>query len=381
MIELAAHVGRYFEAVDHAFNGLDTVVKTQSEQVRRNNLIYETLNEHLWRLRHSFRCWRHKCHFTQTFKIDRAESGFPVFQQVLNLTADRDRVQERLLDVPPAPQLREEMLEMLLKYKQFPRVQQRALAERTFLDALRSNEIFTAFTEPKTLRHSKNPRSNRPYYVIHWAAYDGSAHLPMVYVAVIEDSSPNAPKPRRQPSTKKRRGPWGFIDAGEFPNIELRDQLRRFVASHSAYSLTLTTIATALDKDFPTLHPKQLRRFVLGPFYAGGITDHNEKVQKVLDTVQDSPENWLLTWTMQELHSKEEIPAKHGIWGGAQAKEIFFIDTGDVDCVAQGVSAIERHALIPHTAYQAVYADGSADEIFKGYQCFIASGDHILKHV
>ena len=84
---------------------------------------------------------------------------------------------------------------------------------------------------------------------------------------------------------------------------------------------------------------------------------------------------------MQELHSKEEVAAKHGIWGGSPAKEVFFIDTGNVDCVAQGVSAIERHALIPHTAYQAIYAKGRAEEIFKDYQCYIASGEHILKHV
>ena len=380
MIELAAHVANYFQAMENAFAGLDAVVASQSEQVRRNNLIYQSLTDHLARLRHSFACWKHKCHFTPTFKIDRAESGFPVFQQVLSLQADQARSQERLLDMPPVDQLREEMLEVLLKYKQFPKIQQRALAERALLDALSEADIFEPFTAPRTLRHSNNPRSGRPYYVIHWSAYDGTAHLPMVYTAVIEDSSPNAPKARKG-TLSKHAGPWGTVDRQEFPNLALRDDLRRFLANHSSYGLTLTTIATALDKDFPNLHPKQLRRFVLGPFYAGGITSHNETVQSVLDGVRNSGENWLMTWTMQELHSKEEIAAKHGIWGGSPAKEVYFIDTGNVDCVAQGVSAIERHALIPHTAYQAVYANGKAQEIFKDYQCYIASGEHILQHV
>ena len=381
MIELATHVANYFNAVDKAFAGLDGVLESQSDQVRRNNLIYPALTEHLDRLRHSFTCWKHKCHFTQSFKIDQAESGFPVFQQVLSLTADQARCQERLLDVPPVDQLREEMLEVMLKYKKFPNIQQRALAERALLDALKEAETFHAFTSPKTLRHSKNPRSGRPYYVISWAAYDGTAHLPMVYTAVIEDSSPSAPKPRKNGHLSKHKGPWGIVDREEFPNMELNDELRRFLANNSSYSLTLTTIATALDAAFPTLHPKQLRRFVLGPFYAGGITHHNETVQGVLDGVTTSDENWMLTWTMQELHSQEEVAAKHGIWGGSPAKEIFYIDIGNVDCVNQGVSAIERHALIPHTAYQAVYAKGKTDEIFKGYQCYIASGEHILKHV
>ncbi|MGI9462443.1 MAG: hypothetical protein ACR2OM_00775 [Aestuariivirgaceae bacterium] len=381
IVELADHVAAYFRAIDGAFAGLDAGVRSQSEQVKRNNLIYQALSDHLARLRHSFTCWQHKCLYTGRFKIDRAESGFPVFQHVLDLAADRARRQERLLDMPTGERIREEMLELLLKYKQFPRIQQRTMAERVLLDALNENEIFEHFTAPQTLRHSMNPRSGRPYYVIHWAAYDGIAHLPMVYTAVIEDSSENAPKPPKAGKHSKRRGPWGTIDADDFPNLEISDKLRRFLANQSAYSLTLTTIASKLDEDFPNLHPKQLRRFVLGPFYAGGITSHNETVQSVLDSVGDSDENWLLTWTMQELHSKEEVAAKHGIWGGSPARELYYINTDDVDCVAQGVSAFERHALIPHSAYQAVYAQGRADEIFKDYQCYIASGEHILTHV
>ncbi len=381
MIELSAHVAEYFRAIDNAFAGLDAVLLSQGEQVRRNNLIYQTLTEHLERLRHSFVCWRHTCQFSDRFNIDRKESGFPVYQHVLNLSADQARAQEQLIDIPSADQLREEMLETLLKYKQFPTIQQQALAEQALYDALSEADIFQAFTPPQTLRHSKNPRSGRPYYVIHWAAYDGTAHLPMVYTAVIEDSSKTAPKPRKVTKKSKRRGPWGPIDLEEFPNLELRDDLRRFLAGNSSYSLTLTTIATALDEAFPDLHPKQLRRFVLGPFYAGGITSHNEVVQSVLDSVTSSDENWLLTWTMQELHSKEQVPARRGIWGGSPAREVFYINTDDVDCAAQGVSAIERHALIPHAAYQAVFAQGRAEEIFKDYQCYIASGEHILKHV
>ena len=79
--------------------------------------------------------------------------------------------------------------------------------------------------------------------------------------------------------------------------------------------------------------------------------------------------------------AKEEIAAKWGIWGGAPAKEIFHVNTDDVDCAAQGVSALERYALIPHGAYQATFAQGLTDEIFKDYRCYISSGEHVLRHV
>ena len=56
-----------------------------------------------------------------------------------------------------------------------------------------------------------------------------------------------------------------------------------FIKTNSAYSLTPATIAGNLDKDFDELHPKQLRRFVLGPFYSAGVTEHNSKVTDILD--------------------------------------------------------------------------------------------------
>ena len=39
-------------------------------------------------------------------------------------------------------------------------------------------------------------------------------------------------------------------------------------------------------RDFETLHPKQLRRVVLGPFYSAGITENNSVVNEVLERVR-----------------------------------------------------------------------------------------------
>ena len=161
----------------------------------------------------------------------------------------------------------------------------------------------------------------------------------------------------------------------------MRSEFREFAENYSSYSLNLTSIATALDQNFSTLHPKHLRRFILGPFYAGGLTDHNKKVQSVLDTVADTSENWLLTWTIQDLHSLKEVSEASGLWNNQSVTQVFHVDTDDVDCAAQGVSALERYALVPHAAYQATSANGLSDDIFKNYCCYISSGDHILQHV
>ena len=382
MVDLAPEVEGYFAAFGHAFKGLAEVAQTESEKELGTGVLYEELLRQLTRLEHSFACWQLKCHFSGSFKIDRSESGFPPFKSVMELHNDTARGEENRFDLPEQGQIREEMIELLLKFKQFPSDLQRTMAERVYFDTLAERDVFGPYTAPRTLVHAVNERTGRPYYVVTWSVYDGVANMPMLYTLVVEDSSDEASaRPRR----KRESGPWGDwlsdLHHDGLPNLMLRADFREFTQNNSSYSLNLTTIATTLDESFEALHPKQLRRFLLGPFYAGGLTDHNEKVQSVLDTVKDHSENWLLTWTMQELHSKQEIPEKRGLWGGAPAKEIFYVNTDDVDCAAQGVSAIERYALVPHTAYQAAFAKGLAEEIFNDYRCYIASGEHILRHV
>ena len=88
-----------------------------------------------------------------------------------------------------------------------------------------------------------------------------------------------------------------------------------------------------------------------------------------------------MTWTMQEIFSKAERPAKRGLWSKAPAREAFYINTDDLECARQGVSEFERHALVPHEAYQAIYASGQDQEIFDGYKRHVISDGHVLRNL
>jgi len=164
-------------------------------------------------------------------------------------------------------------------------------------------------------------------------------------------------------------------------NPALAHQFDAFCDKNSSYSLTLTTIATSMDKDFPTLHPKQLRRYVLGPFYHPDITVHGATVDQILQKVKRPENQWMLTWTMQEIYSINEKPGKWGLWGGEPAREEYFINTDDLEAVRMGVSAYSRHALVPHEAYQAIYAEGQTDTVFAGYDTHIISGNKVLRGI
>jgi hypothetical protein len=219
---------------------------------------------------------------------------------------------------------------------------------------------------------SVNPKTMRPYYLVHWGSFDGTANLPLIYMATVEDSSEAMVEQLVTPT-----GTASSIREVDIPlpvdgllNPELATASTTSPRRTRAYSLSPATIATNLDKDFPTLHPKQLRRIVLGPFYSAGITEHNSTVNEVLAKVRKAENAWLLTWTVQEVYSKAERAGRKGFCGRASRRsEEFHINTDDLEAARQGVSSYEKHALMPHEAYQALYAAGEAEKIFGATRC------------
>lgn len=120
---------------------------------------------------------------------------------------------------------------------------------------------------------------------------------------------------------------------------------------------------------------------MLGPFYSAGITEHNSTVAEVLSKVRREENAWLLTWTVQEVFSQAERPGRKGLWSSQPAREEFYINTDDLEAARQGVSAYEKHALIPHEAYQVLYAAQEARKVFEGYTVHILSNGKVISDV
>jgi hypothetical protein len=373
--------GRYFEAITRALDGLDTFLSEDDSPLYRHDVIGSVVEIYLARLRGSFDSWRNRAAFGDRFQVSRAESGFPAFQNVLELENDRREAKKRLATMAEDDRIRHEMVDYILTKKQFPGALQKMMAERRYLESVEAGLHFSPFVLPQTVRVSVNPKTRRPYYVVHWGYYDGVSSLPMVYMASIEDSSRDMVDTLVSAQGKLTRDLSIPLPVDGLLNPALAVRFDEFCEGNSAYSLTLTTIATNLDRDFDHLHPKQLRRFVLGPFYHADITVHGKTVDRILRDVRRPENQWLMTWTLQELYSVNERPAKWGLWGGEPAREEYHINTDDLECVRMGVSAFERHALVPHDAYQAIFAAGETDSVFEGYRTHIITGDRILRGV
>src|SRR5690606_8151637 len=112
--------------------------------------------------------------------------------------------------------------------------------------------------------------------------------------ATVEDSSDNVVRDLVTKDGKLNERVNIPLPVEGLLNPELAHRFDDFAERNSVYSLSPVTIAGNLDKDFDTLHPKQLRRIVLGPFYSAGITEHNSTVADVLSRVRRAENGWLL---------------------------------------------------------------------------------------
>ncbi len=372
---------QYFIAIEAALNGLEIFMRDDRSPLYRHGIVAKVAAEYITKLGNTFECWRNRVGFMEKFRIQRAESGFPVFQSVLEVENDRRSAEGRLAAIPTAEELRNEMADFILRHKEFPAALQKTMAERLYLQDLKDGDLFKPFILAKTEKVSVNPNTGRPYYLVHWACFDGAANLPLIYMATIEDSSPALVRQLVTRDNKLNEKVKIPLPVEGLLNPELAHQFDAFTEKNSAYSLSPTTIATNMDKDFATLHPKQLRRVVLGPFYAAGVTENNSVVSDVLTRVRRPENAWLLTWTIQEVYSKAERPGKKGLWSSEKTTQEFYINTDDLEAARMGVSSYENHALIPHEAYQALYAAGEAQKIFAGYKMHILSKGQVISDV
>ncbi len=372
---------RYFDAIAAALGGLEVFMRDDRSPLYRHGIVAGIVAEYISRLETSFACWRNRIGFTEKFRISRAESGFPVYQNVLELENDRRTADKRLAAIPQPDEIRAEMADFILRHKAFPAALQKSMAERLYLEDVRAGATFGPFILAQTAMVSVNPKSGRPFYLVHWGAFDGTANLPLIYMATVEDSSEAMIEQLVTRDGKLNAKIEIPLPVDGLLNPDLAHRFDDFTEKNSAYALSPATIAGNLDKDFAELHPKQLRRVVLGPFYTAGITEHNSTVEEVLSKVRKPENAWLLTWTVQEVFSKSERPARKGLFSSTPAAEEFHIDTDDLEAARQGVSSYEKHALIPHEAYQALYAAGEAQKIFSGYKVHILSKGQVISDV
>ncbi|WP_305989731.1 hypothetical protein [Roseibium sp. MMSF_3544] len=265
--------------------------------------------------------------------IDRQESGFPIYQELLEMANDAMQAENHLRSLPVMRDLKVAMVNHILREQSAPVNLQFAASERQYYEQLTSASLFWARNDPR-LAWTGNINEKRRKYRLHWAVYDSLQNIPLIYVMDLEDSG-------RRPLAKDER---------RWPRVQ------GHLTAQSSAGLKLVTIARGFDQDFSDLHPKRLRRFYIGPMYSHTFTQQSGPLRDVLAQAgQKRGEDWALAWTTETLIASGTEQESSGFFSTIE-RQVYDLDpfavTGDGGQDAAGHTHRRRSLILPQRPYQ-----------------------------
>lgn len=265
--------------------------------------------------------------------IDRQDSGFPIYQELLQMANDAMQADKHLRSLPAMRELKLEMVNHILREQSSPTNLQFAASQRQYYEELARGTLFWARNDPR-LAWMGNVADNRRLYRLHWAVYDSQQNIPLIYILDLEDS-----------------GKWPLAkDERRWPRVQSH------LTAQSSASLKLVTIARGFDRDFDDLHPKRLRRFFLGPMYSHTFTQQSGPLRDVLAEAAGRPgEDWALAWTTETLVASGSEFESAGFFSSVE-RQIYQLDPlSALNPASQdmaGHTHQQRSLILPQRPYQ-----------------------------
>jgi len=295
-------------------------------------------------------------HSAKLLSIDKSDSGFPVYREILQMAADALQAENHLLTLPSQGRLKKDMISHILTEQNHPTKLQYALSQRIYYEHLTSANLFLSQNHPQAQWEGKLKKKTLKQYLIHWAVYDSLTNVPTIYLMEIEDSG-------------KKALP---LDERRWPRVQSH------LLSQSMSTLQLLTIAKGFDTDFDGLHPKILRRVHLGPMYSHAFTQQRGPLRDVLAEASGQEGlDWTLAWTVETLLSEKTKREKTGIFSTAQREVYKVTDSFGED---GGATDIRRSLIIPHRAYQ-VLKEKNPPTLAKTRKYVVGNDGKILSYV
>ncbi len=323
---------RYFAKFDRISGHLGRVAAEMETEGRLNRTEARVLGGYLKAVATTFRALSHKYLMTgrgetaPRLTIDRHESGFPVAQELMTMAVDAQQAEKHLAGMPSEAELKDRMVRQIVGDLTIPTALQFALSQRYYYEALQAGGIFWARNDPDA--QWIEDLGDRRHFLVHWAVWDTQVNLPVVYLMDLEEGG-KKPLPN---------------DAYRWP------QAQAALMAQSVGGLKLLTIATGFDKDFPDLHPKRLRRVILGPMYSASFTLQSGPISKVLEGAKaPEGEDWALVWTVEDLISDREEEVKDG-WFSTWSRQVYKLDP--VAGADLGATRQDRMIILPEKPYQ-----------------------------
>lgn len=338
VLEGAQATRRYFAKFERIIEHLKQVAKLSEDEKLVTSAESKILQMYLLGLSYTFTALSYKFlmanrvgdHVGTLLSIDKTDSGFPIYEEILHMAADASQAKKHLSSLPSQKRLKQDMINHILSEQTAPTKLQYALSQRIYYEYLTDASLFLPGNDPQGIWISGKRSRDHRSYLIHWAKYDSQTNVPAVYMMELGDTGRKA-----LPRDEKR---W--------PRVQSH------LMAQSISSLKLLTIARGFDRDFDDLHPKFLRRFNIGPMYSHTFTEQHGPLRDILSEAKGKPGlDWALAWTVESLVSESTTREKTGMFSTAQ-RELYRIDTLDSKAAEDGATEIARSLILPHRAFQ-----------------------------
>lgn len=328
---------RYFGKFEHITGHLPRVAAVMERERRLDRMDVTVVADYVRAIAASFRALSLKYLMTGreggvlhgALAIDRVESGFPVFRELMTMANDAQQAQRHLAGMRTPAQLKEAMLHRILREQALPTKLQFAMSQRLYYEALAAGGLFWAQNDPQAVWRGDLDEGRRRY-TLHWAVYDSQINLPTLYLMDVEDT-----------------GREGLpVDQDRWPGVQAH------LMAQSVAGLKLLTIAQGFDRDFDDVHPKRLRRIRIGPMYSSAFTLQTGPLREVLEEARaPAGRDWALAWTVEELLS-ERVEWERAGWFSKVEREIFALDPFADRGAETGATRTERAIILPARPFQ-----------------------------
>lgn len=336
-LEDTAATRRYFAKFERIIAHTRDVANTVPRKGKLAGAELAIIEHHLNALSQTFTALSYKHLFagrdtgsrTTVMEIDRRESGFPVFAELLQMANDALQAEKRLGAMQSQEALKRDMVRHILSEGMPPTKLQFTMSQRIYYEWIMAGNLFLPQNDPEAVWLG-NVGDDRRRYLIHWATYDSQMNIPTIYLMIVEDTGKIA--------LMKDQRRWPAVQA--------------HLMAQSVGSLKMVTIGSGFDLDFDDLHPKFMRRIHVGPMYSHAFTTQTGPLRDILADASGVPGlDWALSWTTETLVSGKVKEEKSG-WFSTVEREIFRLDKDELAEDGPGATRVEHSLILPQRAYQ-----------------------------
>ncbi|MFT5890024.1 MAG: hypothetical protein ACI9Y7_000112 [Dokdonia sp.] len=271
----------YFKIVKHAFSEL--VIALKEEQIcTPSETTY--IKQYCDLLTYTLEAFRVKYLFDyeEKMKVDLTESGLPNYSEFRYLVNDMELKSEYIQKLPAVETLKEEFLETLLKYKE--PISDKKLHQASsivYYTSVDSTFLFKRFVQGKVIKTAPSADTE---FMVSWAFYDVTHNRPFIC--------------------------FMYFDLQKVDMEDYIEEIYEVLEATADRSITLDSMAYAIDKKLANLLPKRIKKIDIGPIHSVFAKDELKITHTILQAIVDKNLDlsaYAVSATINETGSKDSV--------------------------------------------------------------------------